>query len=211
MSRRPVLAFLLVQLRGATAAQAVDPAMLRRLRWAWANPNSASVEYLSVVGEAAAAADGPILECGSGLSTVVVGVVAARTGKPFITLEHSTWWSRHVRWSLKLSGVSAIDYRVRPLRLYGDFDWYDPGSVPADIALVICDGPPATSRGGRYGLMPLLDDHLAPGARVVLDDYDRSSEVSVVSRWSDDYGWALERAHVSEKGQFAILARTRSA
>jgi hypothetical protein len=210
VARRPVLALLLRQLRTASVEQALDPAMLRRLRWAWANPNSASVEYLSAVGEAAAAAKGPILECGSGISTVVVGVVARRTGNALITLEHSAWWSRNVRSSLKMAGITEIDYRIRPLRFYDGYDWYDAGTVPTDIALVICDGPPATSRSGRYGLMPQLNDHLAADARVFLDDYDRPSEVAVVKRWSDEYGWTLERAYVSAKGQFASLVRSDS-
>jgi Methyltransferase domain len=210
VARRPVLALLLRQLQNASVEQALQPAMLRRLRWAWANPNSASVEYLSAVGEAAAAAKGPILECGSGISTVVVGVVARRAGNALISLEHSAWWSRNVRWSLKMAGVTEIDYRIRPLRFYDGYDWYDAGALPSDIALVICDGPPATSRSGRYGLMPLLNDHLAADARVFLDDYDRPSEVAVVKRWSDEYGWTLERAYVSAKGQFASLVRSES-
>lgn len=210
VARRPVLALLLRQLQTSSVEEVLHPTTLRRLRWAWANPNSASVEYLSAVGQAAAAANGPILECGSGISTVVVGVVARRTGNALITLEHSAWWSRNVRWSLKMAGITEIDYRIRPLRSYEGYEWYDVGTVPADIALVICDGPPATSRSGRYGLMPQLNDHLAADSRVFLDDYDRPSEMLVVTRWSDEYGWTLERAYVSAKGQFASLVRSKS-
>jgi hypothetical protein len=204
-ARRPFLAFFLRKLRDAEGVQIADPALLGRLRWAWANPNSASVEYLKAVAEAALSAGGPILECGSGLSTVIAGAIAQRTGNTLITLEHSMWWSRNVRWSLRWAGVTEVDYRVRPLRHYKDFDWYDPGNVPSDIALVICDGPPATGRGGRYGLVPLLAHDIAPGARTLLDDYDRPSEALVVDRWTESFGWSIEYVRTSDKGEFCSL------
>jgi hypothetical protein len=210
VAKRPFLALYLRKLRTASIGQITDRGFLTRLRWAWANPNSADVEYLSAVAQAAADATGPILECGSGLSTVVVGAIAARTGQPVVTLEHSAWWSRNVRWSLRVARVSGVDYQVKPLRIYDGFEWYDPGKLPDGIALVICDGPPATSRGGRYGLMPVVADHLAPTARVFLDDSDRPSEALVVSRWTDEYGWSLEKEHPSGKGKFASLAKTNS-
>jgi hypothetical protein len=209
MARRPLLALFLKQVRKADVNQLADPALLGRLRWAWANPNSASVEYLSAVARAAISTEGPILECGSGLSTVIVGAVAQRTGNTMISLEHSAWWSRHVRWSLSRAGVKAVDYRVKPLREYDGFDWYDPGNVPSGISLIICDGPPATSRGGRYGLVPILAPHIAPGARTFLDDYDRPSEALVVDRWTDAFGWSIESVGTTDKGQFCSLTSSQ--
>jgi hypothetical protein len=208
VARRPFLALFLLRLRSAEVDQILDGGTLGRLRWAWANPNSASVEYLKAVAQAAVSANGPILECGSGLSTVIIGAMAQRSGYPFVALEHSVWWSRNVRWSLKLAGVSSIDYQVKPLRAYKDYDWYDPETEASGIALVVCDGPPATSRGGRYGLMPLFADRLAPNARVFLDDYERPSEQQVVDRWTDEFGWSVEHVYTSNKGQFASLTKT---
>jgi hypothetical protein len=210
VAKRPFLGLYLVKLRTAPISQMVDPAFLGRLRWAWANPNSADVEYLTAVATAAAAAKGPILECGSGLSTVVVGAIAQRTGQPVITLEHSVWWSRNVRWSLKVAQATKVDYQIKALRSYDNdrYEWYDPANVPDGIALVICDGPPATSKGGRYGLMPVLANRLAPTARIFLDDYDRPSEALVVSRWSKEFGWSLENEYPSGKGKFASLTKT---
>jgi hypothetical protein len=208
VARRPFLALFLLKLRSAEVDQILDIGTLGRLRWAWANPNSASVEYLKTVAQAAVSANGPILECGSGLSTVIIGAIAQRTGYPFLSLEHSVWWSRNVRWSLKLAGVSSIDYQVRPLRSYKDFDWYDPETDASGITLVVCDGPPATSRGGRYGLMPVFANRLAPKAMVFLDDYERPSEQQVVDRWSDEFGWSVEHVYTSDKGQFCNLTRS---
>jgi hypothetical protein len=107
-----------------------------------------------------------------------------------------------------LAGVSSIDYQVRPLRSYKDFDWYDPETEASGITLVVCDGPPATSRGGRYGLMPLFASRLAPNARVFLDDYERPSEQQVVDRWSEEFGWSVEQVYTSDKGQFCNLTKS---
>jgi hypothetical protein len=213
LAKRPILLLLLRNLQTADLNQVLDPKQLRRLRWAWANPNSADVEYLAAVANAAATTEGAILECGSGLSTVVVGVIAIRKGRTFTSLEHSAWWSRSVRSSLKVAGASAVDYQVKPLRSYEGFEWYDPQGLEGregDITLVICDGPPATSQGGRYGLMPVLSTKLSDSGSIFLDDYGRLSEESVVSRWEAEFGWSLEQVYSSAKGQFASLTKTKT-
>jgi hypothetical protein len=188
-----------------------DPRFLRQLRWAWANPNSAAVEYLVAVADAAATAPGTVLECGSGLSTVVVGAIAQRTGNRVVSLENSTWWARHVHWCLKVAQAETVDYRVRPLRSYRDFDWYDLGTPVEHITLVICDGPVASSRGGRFGLLPVCAEYLTPNARILLDDFERPSERLVVRRWADEFGWSIEREDRTTKGSFCSVTRRGAA
>jgi Methyltransferase domain len=207
-AKRPALAMLLSRMRKMETEDICDPRFLRRLRWAWANPNSAAVEYLVAVAEAAAATRGTVLECGSGLSTIVLGAISQRTGNQVVSLENSSWWSRHVRWCLGLARAEKVDYRVRPLRSFGDFDWYDLGAPVQDVTLVICDGPIASSHGGRYGLLPLCREYLAPDARILLDDFERPSERSVVQRWSDEFGWSVEHEYVSAKGSFCSVTRS---
>ncbi len=204
--KRPILAALLLNLRRSTLDDLCDARRLQRLRWAWSNPNSGAAEYLVAVASAAASGRGPILECGSGLTTVILGAIARRTGQAFVSLEDSAWWARHVRWSLKLAKADA-DYRVRPLHEYEDFDWYQVDSMPDDIAVVICDGPPSTSRGGRFGLMPVCGDHLAADAEIYLDDFERPAEKVVTQRWADEYGWAVEHEYQSDKGVFCRIRR----
>ena len=50
-----------------------DPTILGKLEYGWANPISASTEYLLECVSYASKAKLPILECGSGLSTIVIG------------------------------------------------------------------------------------------------------------------------------------------
>jgi hypothetical protein len=200
--KRPILAVLLLNLRRSTLEGLYDIGRLRRLRWAWSNPNSGAAEYVAAVARAAATTRGPILECGSGLTTVIVGAIARRKGQQFVSLEDSAWWARHVRWSAKLAKAD-VDYRVHPLRAYEKFDWYEVGPPVDDIGMVICDGPPSTSRGGRFGLMPVCADHLATDAVIYLDDFDRPAEKTVTQRWDTDFGWSVDREYMSAKGSFA--------
>lgn len=204
-AKRPVLAILLLRLRRLPLDALAEPRRLARLSWAWGNPNAASVEYLVAVTTAASASPGPILECGSGLTTVMLGAVGRRTGRTVTTLEHSAWWARHVGWSVRTAG-GVVDYRRTPLKEYGEFDWYDSGTLHDDITLVVCDGPPATSRGGRYGLLPVAATHLAAGADIFLDDFDRESERAVAARWEKEYGCRVAQVSSSAKGAFSRIA-----
>jgi hypothetical protein len=44
----------------------------------------------------------------------------------------------------------------------------------------VCDGPKGTTRGGRYGLAPVMKDRLAPGCIVLLDDTSREAERAII-------------------------------
>jgi hypothetical protein len=84
----------------------------------------------------------------------------------------------------------TIDLRVTPLCNYDEFDWYSLEGVqlPTDIGFVICDGPPGGTRGGRYGLGPVLMPLLAPSCIVLLDDTRRTSERDIMVRWCAEFG-----------------------
>ena len=61
-------------------SRAIDHGVLSELVQGWGNKWSAQHEYLAACLEHARDADGPILECGSGLSTILLGTVAQATG-----------------------------------------------------------------------------------------------------------------------------------
>jgi len=72
-----------------------------------------------------------------------------------------------------------------PLKDYGDFCWYDAplASMPASFSLVVCDGPPGATKGGRYGLVPVLGKRLSYGCVIMLDDAAREQELAIARRW----------------------------
>ena len=167
----------------------LSAALARQLVHGWANEKmSASEEFLQAIFRYAGEADGPILECGSGLSTLVLGVGARRSGQRVWSLENDPMWVSVVRAALARFAIDNVTVCAAPLHDYGDYEWYAPArrELATDFALVICDGPQGTTPGGRYGLMPVLGPHLRSGCVVLLDDAGRAGEQDVLARWSDE-------------------------
>jgi hypothetical protein len=153
------------------------------LVFGWGNEYwSALPEYLEAVVLYGRSARGPVLECGTGLTTLVLAAIGADVW----ALESNEEWRARVETELARNGLSA-HVMAAPLRDYGDFDWYDvdPASMPR-FSLVVCDGPSSATRGGRYGLLPVMGGHLAHGCNVLLDDVDREGEKQVLASWRDD-------------------------
>jgi Methyltransferase domain len=133
---------------------------------------------------------GSVVECGSGLSTLLLAAVAAHPGRHVLKLEHDPNRAERVRRAIPKRLQSALEIALAPLRTYGDFDWYSlKGLTPAaPIGLVVCDGPPGSTRGGRYGLGPVLGPMLAQGCVVLVDDTHRAADRSAVERWREELG-----------------------
>jgi Methyltransferase domain len=159
----------------------------RDLAVGWDNERwSAGPEYLDAVAAAALGEQGPILECGSGITTLVLATISEYTGSQVLTLEQDERCFELVRSRLRRLGLEA-DVRLTPLRSYGEYDWYD--IDPADLhafSLVVCDGPPGATRGGRFGLLPVLRERLLPGCAILVDDAARPAEQEILRRWSHD-------------------------
>ena len=167
------------------------PSVMRDLVKGWGNPSmSAWEEFIRAFLGCVRETDGPILECGSGLSTVLLGVAAARTARRVYSLEHSPVWAERVRGVLRRYGIANVDILVSDLRGYGQFSWYDPplGSLPGDFSLVVCDGPPGDTAGGRYGLLPVMRSRLKAGCIILLDDAHRPAEKEIAARWARELG-----------------------
>ena len=151
--------------------QMLTVAAVAELRHTWANDGySGRIDYLMEIARRAVATRGPILECGSGLSTILLGLLAARRGIDVWSLEHIPEWHARVRSVLESLGIPPVHLHLTPLRSYGDFDWYSLplGSMPHTFRLVVCDGPPGSTRGGRYGLLPVMRTRLPKGSLVLL-------------------------------------------
>ena len=181
-----------------------------RLVRAWGNEDmSAHHEYLSAVAAAARATEGPILECGSGLTTLVLADIARSTGAAFWSLEEDARWARRVRAALRLLRLSGRVF-TRPLRDYGGFDWYDVGALELPIfSLVVCDGPVGDTRGGRYGLVPVLGGRLERDCLILLDDAGREGERSVLRRWETEHGFRCELR--GREKEYAVVCRNGAA
>ena len=183
-----------------------DDRCLQSLIYGWGNEGwSAENEYLRyMVRLVASLGEQDILECGSGLSTLLLAATAVHNGSRITTLENDPKWGDRVRAELQRHGLAkAVRLHVAPLRDYDAFAWY---SVPVGMgpfAAVVCDGPPGSTRGGRSGLMPVMRDRLSSGCRILLDDTARKGEQEILARWERELH-VTHRAF-GEKKPFAEL------
>lgn len=178
------------KLRSVVAAVQADPnpEAVSRLREAWGNTGySADIDFLMQSARLARATKGNILECGSGVSTFLLACLKI----PVYTLEHDPEWARFCATSIRGSGLDANVIHA-PLISYGVHDWYRlPTDLPP-ISLVLCDGPPGTTRGGRGGLIPAVKHLLTPGCTILMDDVDRPEEHALAEQWRDECGMEVE-------------------
>lgn len=165
------------------------------LIFGWGNEQwSALDQYLRECLKLAATANCPILECGSGLSTILLGIVAQNAGNTVWTLEHNPEWAAKAIGILQKLQITSVHMMVSPLKSFGDVAWYDPplNAMPDKFSIVVCDGPPACTPGGRYGLLPIMKEKLTPGCLILLDDADRKEERSIGMRWAEELNGSYE-------------------
>jgi hypothetical protein len=177
------------RVRQLPEGQFPDRELLHELQLGWGNDGfAARYDFLEEVIERAAVTQGPILECGSGLTTLLLGLYAGRRGVKTWSLEHIPEWHARVTAALRRYRIPGVDLCLAPLREYREFDWYDPplSTLPENFSLVVCDGPPGTTRGGRYGLLPVLGARFGADALILMDDADREGETDVLKRWASE-------------------------
>ncbi|MEA2025526.1 MAG: class I SAM-dependent methyltransferase, partial [Chloroflexota bacterium] len=132
-----------------------------------------------------------VLELGSGTSTIVVARRLQQAGGGrIVSLEHMPEYAALTRAQIATHGLEGfavvMDAPLVDVEVDGERRrWYQLGTdVPAGVDALFIDGPPAgTGSLARYPALPLLGDHLAPGATVFVDDGDRPEEREMVRRW----------------------------
>jgi predicted O-methyltransferase YrrM len=144
------------------------------------NPYAADPGVLAVVTGIARKCRGPIIETGSGLSSVLM---AAASGQQVYSLEHLPHYAAQtIAWAEE-AGVSNVGLCCTPLK---DF-WYDVDAfdLPQKFALGFCDGPPR-----MYGTRMRFFDVIAPRCTViVVDDIKTDNNYAkAVHAWADAHG-----------------------
>ena len=180
--RSRTLQRVVAALRREVHAGAISPALWPELREAWGNTAfSADAGYLAEIAARALARRGPVLECGSGLSTLVLGVIADARQAGVWSLEQDGEWLRLVSGILAQFAVRRVALWHTPLVLRGDYAWFDLSgcSLPGAFLHVFCDGPavlphwPAPIHlGWRRGVVPELLQLGIGFDEIVLDDAD---------------------------------------
>lgn len=154
-----------------------------------------------------------MIECSSGVSTVVLARCAQLAGKGHVySLEHEAEYAEKTRNLLKNFGLDSFATVLHaPLvDRSGHSPWYDESVLPHDMApagMLVIDGPPAgLARQARYPAIPRLLSKLAPSVTVMLDDAGREDELEIVRRWTAEVTAFKSEYLPLEKG-LAILTR----
>ena len=177
----------------------------------WGNERwTAEAPYLSEVMRRAEKSPSSILECGSGLTTLLMGAIAMRRGIQLHSLEHDAEWHARVTDAVGAFGLTNVTVHLAPLRDYGSFDWYDVklDALPDDFSLIVCDGPPGVTRGGRSGMLPIMRAKLAAAFSILIDDTNRAGEGQLALQWENELS-ATRGRHSAGRGFASLVVRER--
>jgi len=205
--RGAVLRSTLPQLESAAPSSPLPTELLSRLQYAWDNPGwIARNGLLTAIHAALGRTNGPVLECGSGLSTLVLGALTKPLERPVVSLEDNPVWSRRVVHWTRLFNYDHVKVLTKPLRSHGTFDWYDiqPDEIPSNTDLVVVDGPAGDTRGGRIGLLPVLGAQWPSGTVILLDDCVREKERAVLTSWQQMTGGRADLLAGGQVGQLTL-------
>lgn len=179
--------------------------MFLRLAQGWNNESySAAAAFLESTFNHSQVCPGTVLECGSGLTSLLLAYVRTQRRKQVFSLENDPGWLASTRSKLAEYGFHTDFLLHTALVDYGSFTWYDVSALPEecrDIGLVICDGPPGDTPGGRYGLLPLMIDRMRPDCLILMDDTSRAQEEAIVERWRREFGIVVRE----ESASFSVL------
>jgi len=181
--------------------------LLRRLIVGWGNQGySSQTSYLKSCLAFVNSTRGPILECGSGLSTILISIAIKKYEREYHVLEHNDFWVGKMRDRFNELDIRNVKLHHAELVEYDSYSWYDWKNFqfPAYFSLVICDGPPAQTVGGRYGLLPEMDSRIKSGTIILLDDTVRPDEKTVIKKWENLKQLTVK--FVNESDQHAIIS-----
>ena len=182
---------------------------IHQLWYGWGNESySGHPEYLEEVIKRCTTSSDPVLECGSGLTTIVMGLFAGRRGIQVWTLEHDPEWYEHIAAALRRFRIEGVELLLAPLRDYGEYSWYDVPMerLPERFSMVVCDGPPQkTTPGDRYGLLPVMRDRLSPGSVILFDDVQTREPDPVVSRWLRETRASFKLFAIRPSDSYAVI------
>jgi hypothetical protein len=153
---------------------------------------------------------GPVLECGSGSTTLLSNQVGLSKGFWTYSLEQDKQWVTDMRALLGEHSKTRVMYA--PLGDQGGHYFYETAEyLPDHFSLIICDGPfidkdigePWYS-GWRYGLLPWLKRGNKTFGLILLDDMNDPRAEAMVARWVKEFGVGVQRIK-SSNGELAIV------
>jgi tRNA A58 N-methylase Trm61 len=174
------------------AWQILSPLMTQGGYLPWTSGSMRPAAIVEICNEVVHSSRSHIVECGSGVSTVLLARLLRERGSGTITsLEHDPHWARLIAAQLEREALTTIA-QVLLAPLGEDSGWYEFDEPLGPVDLLIVDGPPAYEPGDELRRAPALehfDAQLMPGSVVILDDLDRGGEQQVIADWEASTPW----------------------
>ncbi len=157
-----------------------------------------------------------IVECGSGVSTIVAARFLQRQeiAGHILSLDHDAVFAGKTADNLRRLGLgnyaTVCTAPLTALDLNGvTYQWYDLSGVdlPAAIDLIVVDGPPMPIAGeeGRYPAGPMLAGRLTSNGAMLFDDTHGPGEKRLIERILKENPDMTCRELSAEKGCTALV------
>lgn len=127
-----------------------------------------------------------VVELGAGATSLVIAIALALYGEGSLHSydQHEPFVEEMRLWLAEHGMIPQFHHAPLALR---DPDWpglwYDLPEIPAQIDMLIIDGPPWAVHPFARGMADRLFDRVTPGGIIMLDDAARPGERIVASRW----------------------------
>jgi hypothetical protein len=155
----------------------------------WGDPlQQADERFLRSLLAEVRAAEGAILQCGSSLTTLILGSICdhdERPKKQLWCLEADRHWANMMRSWLTEYRVNSAHVIHSSAKLFKNYVWYslDPGRLAPEYHLVICDGNRA-SVTGAVATVHRIADRLAPRFVVLIRNVGSAADMKELAAWA---------------------------
>jgi len=155
-----------------------------------------------------------IVECGAGLSTVLIGKLLKQLGGGHIySLEDDERWHAVMSAAIAKEGLAEyITLLYSPLEKNSESGelWYGQAATQqiltrvGEIDLLVVDGPKSNAPLSRMPALPIFVTKLNSKSLIVLDDSKRENEQQVLKQWRERFNLDIEQKSDSLRGQSYI-------
>lgn len=158
----------------------------------WGTPLSPSTQsFLQSCIAHARTCNGHVLQCGSSLDTLVLGIVCARkteTPTHVWCLEHDQQRANLIRSWLTDYGIPNVHVIVARPQLFADHVWYkvDTGQLPKNFSLAICEGGQSSPRG-VVGLIAKMQGQLHTDSVILAQHVREAKDHGYLTRWATEH------------------------
>lgn len=177
----------------STLPTAPDDDLISKLFAAFGDPLSHGQRaYVQRCLAEATRATGPILQCGGGLLSVLIGMLCQQSehpGKRLWVFEHDPHWGSLVRSWLHAREIKHAHIISAPAEQFDGYVWYvlDPARLPDNFALVLSEASSALP-GSTRGVVTRMARHLGDRCVILGHNARRPRDLKFLADWAKSQG-----------------------